>query len=112
MRRGVWIGLLFCDEFRSNKSIALRTGDVPAAVRVTHPFHPLVGQAIEVVYRRPNWGEDRIFYHERAGYLASIPTVWTSAAPEDPFLVVSAGRSWFRATDLTELAQLIGTLRS
>ena len=31
--------------------------------------------------------------------------------PEDPFVVVSAGRSPFRTADLLELAELIGELR-
>ena len=81
-------------------------------VRITHPFHPHVGQEIDVVMQRPNWGEARVFYRDRGGHLASLPARWTSVVPEDPFVVVAAGRSRFRAADLVDLALLIGRLRS
>ncbi|MGI9286137.1 MAG: DUF5372 family protein [Pseudomonadales bacterium] len=29
--------------------------------RVTHPFHPLYQQEFELVDRRLNWGEDRVY---------------------------------------------------
>ena len=81
-------------------------------VRITHPFHPGCGRELEVVFRRSHWGEERVFYRDRPGYLASIPARWTSAQPEDPFLLTSAGRSWFRVDDLIELAGLIQGLGS
>jgi hypothetical protein len=37
---------------------------------------------------------------------------WTSVEPEDPFLIVSAGRSAFRAADLIDLAAVVTTLRN
>jgi hypothetical protein len=80
-------------------------------VRITHPFHPLVGRDIDVVERRCNWGEDRIFYRDPDGYLLSLPARWTSVEVEDPFVVVAAGRSRFRAVDLIDLAALVLTLR-
>jgi hypothetical protein len=40
-----------------------------------------------------------------------LPAHWTSVEPEDPFVVVSAGRSHFRVTDLMDLAALIAALR-
>ncbi len=83
-----------------------------APIRITHAFHPLCGEAIDFVERRHNWGEDRVFYRDRQGHLASIPAGWTSITPEDPFVVVSAGRSWFRASDLVELARLVLEIRS
>ncbi len=83
-----------------------------APIRITHAFHPLCGEVIDFVERRHNWGEDRVFYRDRQGHLASIPAGWTSIAPEDPFVVVSAGRSWFRASDLVELARLVLEIRS
>ncbi len=82
-----------------------------APVRITHPFHPLFGRDIDVVERRHNWGEDRIFYRDPNGYLLSLPARWTSVDAEDPFVVVAAGRSRFRAVDLIDLAALVSPLR-
>ena len=45
------------------------------------------------------------------GNLISFPASWTDVLPSDPFVVVSAGRSPFRACDLVELAVLIGRLQ-
>jgi Family of unknown function (DUF5372) len=59
-----------------------------------------------VTYRH-NWGEDRVYYHDVAGTLRSLPAAWTSVAPEDPFVTVAAGRSAFRLSDLLELARLL-----
>ena len=39
-----------------------------------------------------------------------MPTAWTSAAPEDAFVKVAAGRSAFRVTDLLALADLLDGL--
>jgi len=80
-------------------------------IRITHPFHPLFGREIDVVERRHQWGEDRIFYRDPDGYLLSLPWRWTSVEAEDPFVVVAAGRSRFRAADLIDLAALVLKLR-
>ena len=72
---------------------------------------PLFGREIDVVERRSQWGEDRIFYRDPDGYLLSLPARWTSVEAEDPFVVVSAGRSRFRAVDLLDLAALMLKLR-
>jgi len=85
---------------------------VTAPVRITHPFHPRCGQEIAVVERRHNWGEDRVFYRDRHGHLASLPARWTSVDAEDPFVVVAAGRSRWRGEDLLALAALVRELRS
>ena len=53
-----------------------------------------------------------IFYRDRLGYVTALPTRWTSVETEDPFLVVSAGRSHFRVTDLIDLASLITEIQS
>ena len=81
-------------------------------VRITHPFHPQVGQELDVVVHRHNWGEDRVFYRNHDGHMTSMPAQWTSVVPEDPFVVVAAGRSPFRAADLLDLAALLVSLRS
>ena len=56
---------------------------------------------------RQNWSEDRVYFHNDDGRLISVPTAWTSISAADPFLVVSAGRSPFKAQDLLEVAELI-----
>jgi hypothetical protein len=44
---------------------------------------------------------------DETGVARSLPARWTSAIAEDPAVVVSAGRSHFRAADLVELAKLV-----
>ena len=68
------------------QATAVRAGKMTGAIRITDPFHPQFGQEIDVVVRRPNWGEDRIFYHDRQGHLASLPARWTSVVAEDPLV--------------------------
>jgi len=53
------------------------------------------------------WGEDRVFYVDETGQIRALPARWTSAAADDPFVVVSAGRSHFRVADLLELVSLV-----
>jgi len=79
----------------------------PRVFQVTHPFHPLNGREFALVTVRQNWSEDRVYFHNDDGRLISVPTAWTSIGAADPFVVVSAGRSPFRAQDLLELAELI-----
>jgi hypothetical protein len=67
----------------------------------------LFEQEFEAVTFRQNWGEDRVWFHDKDGHLQSVPTSWTDAAPMDAFVVVAAGRSLFRLADLLELAQRI-----
>lgn len=74
---------------------------------MTHPFHPLYGQEFDLVDRRRTWGEDRVYYHDRAGELKRLPAAWTSAAAADAFVWVSGGRAHFRVEDLLALARLI-----
>lgn len=75
--------------------------------RVTHPFHPLLGHEFELVHHRQCWGEDRVFYLDTEEELRSLPARWTSAVVDDPFVVISAGRSPFRIADLVELTRLV-----
>ncbi|MBZ5725828.1 MAG: Y4bD/Y4pK family protein [Acidobacteriia bacterium] len=48
-----------------------------------------------VVYRH-NWGEDRVYFHDRQGALCSLPASWTNAISPDPFVAIAAGRCPFR----------------
>jgi hypothetical protein len=79
-------------------------------VRVTHPFHPFAGRTFDLVVRKHNWSEDRVFVFTDEGDLTSIPAGWTDVDPPDPFDVVSAGRSAFRVADLLALASLLDGL--
>ena len=75
--------------------------------RVSHPFHPLFGREFQVADWRHNWTEDRVYFHRPDELLTSIPSCWTDLLPPDPFVVLAAGRSHFRADDLLELVRLI-----
>ena len=72
-----------------------------------HPYHPLFGREFQIIDWRPNWTEDRVYFRGADESLSSIPSHWTDLLPEDPFVVMAAGRSLFRADDLMELVHLI-----
>lgn len=78
---------------------------------MTHPFHPLAGREFDLVVRKKNWAEDRVFFFDDNGQLVSIPAGWTDVGPPCPFDVVSAGRSAFRVDDLLALAAIAQRLR-
>lgn len=79
--------------------------------RITHVFHPLYGHEFTLVDWGSAWGEDRVYYHDETGRLRRLPAAWTSAAPPDAFVKISAGRSHFRTEDLLQLAALIARQR-
>ncbi|HET6178223.1 MAG TPA: DUF5372 family protein [Candidatus Sulfotelmatobacter sp.] len=74
---------------------------------MAHPFHPLRGTEYELVTRKHNWGEDRVFYYDQARALKSFLSNVTDLLPGDAFEHVSAGRSAFRADDLLALRRLL-----
>ena len=78
--------------------------------RVSHPFHPLFGREFQLADWRHNWTEDRVYFRGPDERLTSIPSHWTDLLPEDPLVVMAAGRSHFRADDLVELVRLIKRL--
>lgn len=78
---------------------------------MTHPFHPLAGREFDLVVRKNNWAEDRVFFFADDGQIRSLPAAWTDVDPPDPFTVVAAGRSLFRMEDLVSLASLLDGLR-
>lgn len=53
------------------------------------------------------WGEDRVYFHDEQGRLIGLPATWTDVVPPDPFVVMAAGRSYFRAEELWELTQRV-----
>ncbi len=79
---------------------------------MTHPFHPRFEQELELVKRRRNWRADRVYVFDPDGLLLSLPVEWTDVVPEDPFVVVAAGRSPFTTVGLLELADLVARLRA
>ena len=91
----------------SDPSIAPQPNQDCRRVRITHPFHPLHGRTFPLVDCRQTWGEDRVYFHDEVGQLARLPRQWTDVAPEDPAVVVGAGRASFRSHDLCRLADLL-----
>jgi hypothetical protein len=74
--------------------------------RVVHPFHPLLGREFELLIHQRYAAEERVRFLDDEGLLREIPLSWTSAAPEDPWLVMARGRSWFRFEDLLEMVRI------
>ena len=81
-------------------------------VRITHPFHPLVGQQFVRVAERSSRHGDRVWYEAADGSVATIPLAWTDLATLEPFLALAEGKAHFRPEDLMELAELVAALRS
>jgi len=52
-----------------------------------------------------------VYFFDRAGRYRSIPAQFTSLAPQDPFVAMSAGRSHFRVEDLLELTKMLEKLK-
>jgi len=48
-----------------------------------------------------------VYFHDEKGRLQSILANCTDAGGVDPFVEISAGRSWFRYEDLIRLADLL-----
>ena len=48
-----------------------------------------------------------MYFFNTKGEVRSIPAGCTNAAGVDPFVEISAGRSFFRTKDLMELAELL-----
>ena len=80
-------------------------------MRVTHPFHPLSGQELELVKTCRGWHEQRVCLQRADGQLTWLSRRWTSLEPRDPFLEVSAGRALLRVQDAVELGVLLQELR-
>lgn len=80
--------------------------------RIIHPFHPLknIEFEIDVIIKVP--GERRVFFFNQKGRKSSVPLDWTDIEPQDPFVVVSAGRALFRVEDLLGLARLLGEIKN
>ena len=88
-----------------------RSSNKPQKFRITHPFHPLSGREFEALSRKEYGDEHRVCFVDKQGRQCEIPLGWTDLAAEDPFPILSSGKSWFRAVILVELACLIEGLR-
>ena len=86
--------------------------DAPQTFLVTHPFHPLHGQHIELVGVRHNFDGLTLFFLDANGNKRSIPASHTNVQSPDPLTTFAAGRAFFRAIDLVEMAKLIQDLES
>jgi hypothetical protein len=76
------------------------------------PFIRCVARRFSWSICRQTWGEDRVYFHDDAGQLARLPLQWTDAVPDDPTVVVGAGRAHFRYDDLCRLADLLVGLQA
>ena len=66
-----------------------------------------MGRSFELLTVRQTWGEDRVYFYDDAGELKALPARWTDAGALDPFVVIAAGRAYFRAADLLALADVL-----
>ncbi len=48
-----------------------------------------------------------MLFEDGDGSVRSLPTAWTTIAGADPFVILSAGRSFFRIEDLLSLVTLV-----
>jgi len=76
-------------------------------VRVTHPFHPLSGQALVCVGERCNWYGVRVLLSVDDDTVCAIPQQWTDLVAPDPEVVMGDARALMRVADLVELAKLV-----
>lgn len=77
---------------------------------MTHPFHPLRGRLLDVVDRRRGQDGEYVYLEVDGQQVRRLPAAWTSLGCVDPFVVVAAGRSLFRADDLARLAEVVASL--
>ena len=77
---------------------------------MTHPFHPLSGQALVCVGERHNRYGKRLLLQDSDETIWSVPRQWTDLVAPDPEVVLGEGRALFRVTDLVELACLVARL--
>ena len=99
--------------FYMSKKVRLNTpfvNNLKQKIRITHPFHPLFNQQFDLVAYRKSWRRQYVDCHDHNQQLLSIPLDWTDATEPDPFIVLAAGRAYFRFEDLLALAELVERL--
>jgi hypothetical protein len=65
----------------------------------------------ELIDYKQTWGEDRVYFYNSEEMLVRVPVYWTDIVPQEPFVEISAGRSFFRTEDLLGLWQLLDNLK-
>lgn len=95
----------------SRRTITSDESVVSQCFRITHPFHPQVGQEFEAVERRSIRTKDRVFYQDGSGCLRSISASFTDLVTPDSVVTIGAGRSRFRVVDLLAIRRLMEDLR-
>ena len=84
---------------------------LPQKIRITHPFHPLCRREYDLVGYRRSWANECVDLIDQKEQLVTVALAWTDAAEPDPFVVLSAGRAYFRTEDLVRLVHLIEGLQ-
>ena len=80
--------------------------------RIIHPFHPYKNIEFEIDMVRTVPGGRRVFFFNQKGRKSSVPLDWTDIGAKDPFVVISAGRAFFRVEDLLGLVRLLGEIKN
>ena len=98
---------------RSGVHTAHLSTKVTKKFRVAHPFHPLFCQEFESIGRKRLNGRNHFVFFHNNGKKTTIPVKWTDAPEEeDAYVVISAGRSYFRVEDLIGLSDLLRSLKN
>jgi len=79
--------------------------------QVTHPFHPLFSKEFEILQHIQTSLSNIIIFCDDNSRRRAIPAPWTDVQAVDPFVIISAGRSYFRVEDLICLSDLINDLK-
>jgi hypothetical protein len=79
---------------------------------ITHPFHPLYSRTFKIIKCQRLQGRNYFVFIDHNGKKSIVPIAWTDASKEeDAFVIVSAGRSYFRVQDLLRLSDLVRNLQ-
>ncbi|HKB37582.1 MAG TPA: DUF5372 family protein [Gemmataceae bacterium] len=77
---------------------------------ITHPFHPLRGQRLPLLFRGVCAGVEWVLLQLPDGPVLRIPIEWTDLSTPDAYQLTGQGRAAFRVPDLLELRTLIDQL--
>ena len=92
-----------CPRF-PHKARAFKSYPVSESIVVTHPFHPLAGQQLVVIFEKRRQSAERVLVCEGgAAGQVTLPIAWTDRAPAP-----AAHR--LEAESLAELAALVAAL--
>ena len=74
-------GCSACQRSR-HRARSSRSSPVSDSIVVTHPFHPLAGQRLTVIFEKSRPGAERVLVCEgRSGGRVTLPVAWTDRAP-------------------------------